>query len=449
MTSPAGTLVLRAATACVDGALGPADVHVADGRILRVERGTGPVPAGAEVHELAPGTVLLPGVVDTHVHVNEPGRTAWEGFATATEAAVRGGVTTIVDMPLNSVPATTDPAALALKRSVAAGKVRTDTAFWAGAVPTSLGRLDRLWADGVLGFKCFLVDSGVPEFEALTHDELGRAMAEVAGLDALMLVHAEDADVIARHDGWSSSRYLDFLASRPDDAEVLAVTRLIEQVRRHGTRTHLLHLSSARALDVIAAARAEGLPLTVETCPHYLVFEAGSIPDGTGDFKCCPPIRDAGNREALWQALDEGIIDAVVSDHSPSTAAEKRRGDGDLSQAWGGIAGLEVSFPVVADAAADRGLGLDRVSAWMATAPARIAGLGAKGAIAPGLDADLVVYDPSGSRVIDPAGLAHRNPISAYAGRAVRGRVLRTLLRGREVYDGTAAGPPSGRLLTR
>lgn len=443
-------VVYRAARACVDGVLRAADVHVAEGRVAAVDLTPGGAPpAGAEVRVVPDGAILLPGMVDTHVHVNEPGRTAWEGFATATRAAVRGGVTTIVDMPLNSVPATTRPSALASKREVAEGQVHTDTAFWGGAVPENLGTLGHLWERGVLGFKCFLVDSGVPEFPALDTVSFDSAMAEVAGLGGLMLVHAEDPDVLAGHPAWSSARYLDFVASRPHDAEVLAVRRVIEQVRRHGTRTHLLHLSSARALDSIAAARHERLPLTVETCPHYLVFDAAEIPDGAPEFKCCPPIRDAGNREALWQALAEGLVDAVVSDHSPSTVEEKRRGGGDLSRAWGGISGLEVGFTVVADEARTRGIGLERVVAWMATNPACIAGLRTKGAIAEGRDADLVVYDPTGSRVIDPARLAHRNPISAYAGRPVEGRVRQTVLRGRPAFDGRDATAPAGELLTR
>jgi allantoinase len=444
--STSSDVVYRAERAYVDGGIRSADVCVVDGRIAAI------APSGTiasdRIRHVPPGCTLLPGVVDAHVHVNEPGRTEWEGFATATEAAIRGGVTTIVDMPLNSIPPTTDPDALGVKRASATGRVHTDTAFWGGAVPANRGRLHALRDAGVLGFKCFLVDSGVPEFPALDAAMFGAAMAEVASLGALMLVHAEDPAVIEAHGSWSSARYTDFVASRPELAEVVAIQRVIEAVRHHGTRTHVLHLSSARALDAIAAARAEGLPLTVETCPHYLVFDADSIPDGAAEFKCCPPIRDAGNREALWDALAEGIIDAVVSDHSPSTIAEKRRGGGDLRQAWGGISGIEVGFRVVADDAQRRGHDLGRVSSWMSTAPASIAGLTSKGAIAVGLDADLIVYEPSGDHVIDPVALAHRNPISAYAGRPVRGRVLSTMLRGHEVYDGVTVAPPRGTLLT-
>lgn len=441
--------VLRAGQALVDGTLQPADVAVSGERIEQVV--TGPSPdwsAAVEIRELPAGTVLLPGNVDTHVHVNEPGRTQWEGFRSATEAALRGGITTIVDMPLNSVPATTDSAALATKRAVAERQVLTDTAFWGGAVPGNLGSLESLWAQGVLGFKCFLIDSGVPEFAPLDPTGFARAMAEVAAFDGLMLVHAEDPEVIAGRPAWSSSRYTDFVASRPDRAEVSAIRRVVDQVREHGTRTHLLHLSSAAALDLILQARAEGLPLTVETCPHYLVFESGAIPDGASEYKCCPPIRDSGNQDALWEALAAGVIDCVVSDHSPSTAVEKRRGAPDLSLAWGGISGLQVSFPVVADAAASRGHSLADVSSWMAAAPARIAGLARKGLIASGSDADLVVFEPGTATTIDVEELSHRNKVSAYDGRTVRGRVAGTLLRGRNVYDGQDCSG-SGQLLTR
>ncbi|KAA1422189.1 allantoinase AllB [Mumia zhuanghuii] len=439
---------LSAAHVLLDGALRPATITIRDGRVSALAEGADP---SADVAVDA-DTYVLPGIVDTHVHVNEPGRTAWEGFATATEAAARGGVTTVVDMPLNSIPATTTPDALALKRGRAAGQVRVDTGFWGGAVPDNLGSLEGLQDEGVFGFKCFLVDSGVPEFAPLDRDQLHAAMREVGGFDGLLIVHAEDPAVIAAAPSPPSRAYADFVASRPDAAEVAAIATVIDAVREHGTRTHLLHLSSARALDLIADARAEGLPLTVETCPHYLVLDAASVPDGAAEFVCCPPIRDRGNQDALWDALVHGVIDCVVSDHSPSTAAEKTRGGGDLQQAWGGIAGLQVGFVAVADAALRRGVGIERVSAWMSAAPARVATVRGKGAIAVGHDADLVLWAPGASYEVHADALAHKNKLTAYDGLTLHGRVTRTLLRGEPVFDAATGGvptAPTGRLLRR
>ncbi|QMW65855.1 allantoinase AllB [Mumia sp. ZJ1417] len=425
--------VVRAERALVDGVLQPAQITVRDGVVVGVSTGSTGDGGGSTDGGGGGGAYLLPGVVDTHVHINEPGRTAWEGFATATEAAARGGVTTLVDMPLNSIPPTTTPAALALKRECAAGQLRVDTGFWGGAVPDSLGSLEALWDEGVYGFKCFLVDSGVPEFAPLDGDQLQAAMREIGGFGGLLLVHAEDPGVIASASARPSRAYADFVASRPDGAEVAAIASVVDAVRETGTRTHLVHLSSARALDLIAEARAEGLPLTVETCPHYLVLDAASVPDGAAAYKCCPPIRDRGNQDALWDALVDGIIDCIVSDHSPTTLAEKARGDGDLQQAWGGIAGLQVGFAAVADAASRRGIGLAQVSAWMSAGPARIAGIKGKGAIAVGNDADLVWWSPGGSYEVRADALAHKNKLSAYDGLTLRGRVLRTDLRGEPV----------------
>lgn len=427
----------------VDGALRPASVRIADGRVAAIDELD--ERPGADTLVLPDSAVLLPGVVDTHVHVNEPGRTAWEGFATATRAAALGGVTTLVDMPLNSVPATTSPAALAAKRSAAADQLAVDVGFWGGAVPESLGTLEQLWLDGVFGFKCFLADSGVPEFPALDAAQLRAALAEVAGFDGLLIVHAEDADVLASAPHPPSRAYADFLLSRPDDAETAAIGRLLDGARETGCRVHVLHLSSARALDLLADARAEGLPVTVETCPHYLCFAAEEIPDAAAEFKCCPPIRDEGNRDALWDALVDGLIDVVVSDHSPATAEMKCAGDGDLQQAWGGISGLQVGFTAVAAEAARRGIGIATVSRWMSAGTADLVGLGEKGRIAVGADADLLVLDTAVPLEVDASELAHRNPISAYDGRRFDASVTHTLLRGR-LLDG---GALEGRMLER
>jgi allantoinase len=431
---------VRARHVLVDGALRPATVRVADGRITEVAAYDDGRDAPDAV-DLPDTARLLPGVVDTHVHVNEPGRTEWEGFATATTAAARGGVTTIVDMPLNSVPPTTTVDHLRLKQQVAAEKARVDVGFWGGAVPGNLADLRPLWEAGVFGFKCFLAPSGVDEFPPLSPDELDAALAEITGFDGLTIVHAEDARVLDEAPHPPSRAYADFLLSRPDHAETDAIRRLLDGARATGCRVHVLHLSSARALDLLADARAEGLPVTVETCPHYLCFSAEDLPDAAPQFKCCPPIRDRGNRDALWDALVEGVIDCVVSDHSPSTPEEKGRGDGDLQQAWGGISGLQVGFTAVADEAAARGIGLEQVSRWMATATADLVGLAHKGRIAVGADADLTVLDTAAPLDVRAADLAHRHPISAYDGRRLAGSVTHTWLRGEE--------PTAGRLLTR
>jgi len=372
---------------------------------------------------------VLPGVVDTHVHINEPGRTSWEGFLSATEAAALGGATTLLDMPLNSIPPTTTTDALELKRAAAHGELMVDVGFWGGAVPGNVPDLEPLWEAGVFGFKCFLAPSGVEEFPPLDTVAFKDALAEVARLGALMIVHAEDADVLAAAPTTPSRAYRDFVLSRPDEAELAAIRQVLDGARETGARVHILHLSSARALDLIGEARAEGLPVTVETCPHYLCFAAETIPDGAAQFKCCPPIRDVGNREALWQGLREGLIDTIVSDHSPATAAEKLRGNGDLQQAWGGVSGLQVGLSAIAQEARRRGIALSSVSRWMSRNTADLVGLTRKGRIEPGADADFAVYDTGVDFRIEATRLAHRNPISAYDGLRYGGRVVRSVVR--------------------
>ncbi|TIC81680.1 allantoinase AllB [Nocardioides sp. GY 10127] len=425
----------------------PATLLLAGGTITGVEPLDHALPGDAEVLHVADTAVVLPGVVDTHVHVNEPGRTEWEGFATATRAAALGGVTTLVDMPLNSIPPTTTVEHLRAKQAAAAGKLAMDVGFWGGAVPGNVPDLLPLWEAGVFGFKCFLAPSGVDEFPPLDPAQFTKALAEIASFDGLMIVHAEDAGVLEASPAPPSRAYSDFLLSRPDEAETAAIRQVVEGARETGGRVHVLHLSSARAIDLLADARAEGLRVTVETCPHYLTFAAEGIPDASPQFKCCPPIRDEGNRDALWQALGEGIIDLVVSDHSPATAEVKLAGDGDLQLAWGGIAGLQVGFTAVAAEARRRGIGLEKVSAWMSRNTADLAGLGAKGRIAVGADADLAVYDEATPLAVSAAGLAHRNPISAYDGLTLPGSVTATVLAGR-VLDPADPGT-AGRMLVR
>ena len=438
-------LMVRARQAMVDGRLRPATIAVRDGRIAAVTDYAAPADA-AELIELAPDEVLLPGLVDSHVHVNEPGRTEWEGFATATAAAAAGGVTTIIDMPLNSIPPTCDVAALEIKQKSARGRVHVDTGFWGGAIPGNAADLRPLHEAGVFGFKCFLLPSGVDEFPPLDEPGLEQAMREIAAFDGLLIVHAEDAHEIT--DVPPGRDYQGFLRSRPPAAEQRAIGTLLELAARTGARVHVLHLSSAAALPALTTARRRGVRVTAETCPHYLSFAAGEIPDGATQFKCCPPIRDAANRDALWQGLRAGEIDIVVSDHSPCTAELKHPDTGDFAAAWGGIASLQLGLPAVWTAARSRGVPLPEVVAWMATGPAALAGLSRKGALAVGRDADLCAFAPEESFVVDAAALEHRNAVSAYHGRRLTGVVRRTWLRGVPV-TGPGAGLATGQLLNR
>jgi allantoinase len=388
--------------------------------------------------------VLLPGLVDTHVHVNEPGRTEWEGFASATRAAAAGGVTTILDMPLNSIPPTTTVVALDQKRAVAEGQVRVDVGFWGGAVPDNLADLAPLHEAGVFGFKCFLIDSGVEEFPHLEPDAFAAAMTRTSRIGALMIVHAEDGALIDES-SLDGAHYAGFLASRPRAAEDSAIRLVIEQTAASGGRTHVVHLSSSDAVPALHAARAAGINVSVETCPHYLTFDAEHIADGATELKCCPPIREAANREALWSALADGDIDYVVSDHSPCTAHLKQQGGGDFAVAWGGIASVQLGLPAVWTGARSRGHTLVDVVRWMATAPADRVGLSHKGRIEVGADADLVRLAPDEEFVVDPATLLHRNKITAYAGRRLAGVVRETWLRGAPVTEDAVRG----RLLSR
>ena len=438
-------MVLRAPRAVTeDGEVG-ACVGVVDGRIAAVA----PLSArldGVRVVELADDEVLLPGLVDTHVHVNEPGRTEWEGFETATRAAAAGGVTTVLDMPLNSIPPTVDVAALEVKKKSADGKCSVDVGFWGGAVPGNLADLRPLHEAGVFGFKCFLLDSGVPEFPPLWAAGLEEHLRELAGFDGLMIVHAEDPDTIEDAPAPHGGHYEDFLRSRPRSAENRAIGTVIEATRRTGARTHVLHLSSADAVPLLHAARADGLPITVETCPHYLSFDAETIGEGATQFKCCPPIREADNRERLWQALAAGDIDCVVSDHSPCTPELKRLDVGDFGLAWGGVSSLQLGLPAVWTEARSRGLSLSDVVRWMAEQPARMAGLRTKGRLAVGADADFCIFAPDESATVVAARLHHRNPVTPYAGRRLDGVVRSAWLRGTTID--LEAGP-RGRFLTR
>ncbi len=422
--------------------IAPAAIHVRGGGIERVAAWDD-VPAGAELDDVGE-LAVMPGIVDTHVHLNEPGRTEWEGFATATRAAAIGGVTTLVDMPLNSIPPTTTRAGFAAKRAAARGQCAVDVAFWGGVVPGNLGELPGLVSDGVRGFKCFLVDSGVEEFGWVGEAELGPAMGVLAGLAVPLLVHAEVAGPIDAAAGplahADPRRYATYLASRPPGAEEQAIALVTRLCRTTRARTHIVHHSAASAIPMLREARAQGLPLTAETCPHYLHFAAETIPDGATPFKCAPPIREASNREALWAALAEGVLDLVASDHSPCSPSLKALEAGDFVAAWGGVSGLQLALPVVWTEASRRGHTLRDVVRWMCAGPARLAGFATKGTIAAGADADLIVFDDAATTTVTPASVHHRHKVTPYAGETLRGVVHATYLRGLRVAE-------AGRLL--
>jgi len=454
----------------------PASIHIAHGTIHRIAA-YDDVGADPAVHD-AGDLVVSPGLVDTHVHVNEPGRTEWEGFDTATRAAAAGGVTTIVDMPLNSVPATTTVPALAAKRSAARGRCHVDVAFWGGLVPGHTAELDGLIDAGVRGFKCFLVPSGVDEFPSVDESDLRAAMPILARRGAPLLVHAEsprhiadcgtriadlisDANRPANRRGnppanppanpqseFRNPQYLRYLSSRPPEAERAAIQMMAQLAREFAARTHIVHVACSEAVDEIVRAKAAGAPITAETCPHYLTFAAEEIVDGATEFKCAPPIREAVHRDALWRGLSNGALDLVATDHSPAPPAMKPRGD--FLTAWGGIASLELSLAAVwTGAAGSRGFQPSDLARWLSAAPARLAGLdGRKGRIAAGFDADLVAWDPTAEREIDPSRLEQRHKLTPYAGRRLRGAVRTTFLRGERVWDdGRLSEERRGRLL--
>ena len=448
-------LVIRAGRTFIEGSFRPAAVVVEDKRIVDVVGVRDRIIAARTV--LVPDdAVLLPGLVDSHVHVNEPGRTEWEGFRSATLAAAAGGVTTIVDMPLNSLPPTTTAEALAIKRVAAAASAYIDIGFWGGAVPDNLGALAPLHDAGVFGFKCFLSPSGVEEFPHFSRPQLLAAMEEIAALGSRLIVHAEDPAYLGE-EGALGRGYEAFLASRPPASEASAIEAVIDGARRTGARAHILHLSDAHSLPAIRAAKAEGVALTVETCPHYLTIVAEEIPDGASEFKCCPPIREASNRDLLWEGVVDGTIDAIVSDHSPSTVDLKRSGGGDFGLAWGGIAGLQVGLSAVWTEARGRGIPLEAILPLFTTGPAAVAGLAGAGVIAPGAPAHLAVFGFDDPFVIDAARLLHKNPITAYDHRVLSGKIRRTWLHGKSMYNVTEGGAgeaprfrgkPRGRLLS-
>ncbi len=432
-------LVVRGERMLTTAGIVAREIGIRDGRIVAIEP-LGSGLTGAGTVELTDEQVMIPGLVDTHVHVNEPGRTEWEGFDSATRAAAAGGVTTLIDMPLNSIPPTVTVEALDVKRAAASGKTHVDVGFWGGAIPGNTGDLRGLHDDGVFGFKCFLLHSGVDEFPHLDADEMEKDMAVLAGFDSMMIVHAEDSRAIDRAPSAEGNRYERFLASRPRGAENVAIAEVIERARWTGVRAHILHLSSSDALPMLATAKRDGVKITVETCPHYLTLLAEEIPNGATAFKCCPPIREASNRELLWQGLLDGTIDCIVSDHSPSTVDLKDVENGDFGIAWGGVASLQLGLSLIWTEAKRRGIELTQVVQWMAANPAALAGLNTKGKIALGYDADFAIFEPESAQVVDVHELHHKNPISPYDGRALAGVVRSTYLRGNKIDFQNARG---------
>jgi allantoinase len=443
--------VIRGTRVATTGGLGPAAIHIAGGRIAAVEPFDSLVE-GADLVETE-NAVVFPGLVDTHVHVNEPGRTTWEGFASATRAAAAGGTTTVIDMPLNSIPPTISLAGLESKQRAARDHTMVDVGFLGGLVPGAAAGIAPLHAAGVFGFKAFLCASGVDEFPPVSLADLRAAAPLLVGHDALLMVHAEWPPELERagpptgdprhHQSW--------LATRPVSAETEAVRVLIQLARESGIRIHVVHVSAPETVELIVAARAQGLRITGETCPHYLTFAAEEIPDGATEYKCAPPIREAHRREGLWRAMEQGRLQAVVSDHSPSPPELKRREEGDFSRAWGGIASLQLRLPAVWTAARARGLRVERLVSWLCTGPAELVGLGAsKGSIAPGADADLVIWRPEEEFIVEPKILRHRHPLTPYLGRRLAGVIEATYLRGEPIYArGKPDQAPTGRLLQR
>jgi allantoinase len=442
-------LVIRGRQVVLPGALEPASIHIKNGRILDI-RSYEDVDPNCEIVSAPDDSIVMPGLVDTHVHINEPGRTHWEGFATATKAAAAGGVTTLIEMPLNSIPPTTTLTGFKQKLDAAVGQCYVDLGFWGGVIPGNTNELSRLFSAGVVGFKCFLVHSGVDEFPNVTETDLRDAMPELARLGSVLIAHAELPGPIERTPVTGDPKsYRTFLSSRPRAAEDEAVASLIKLCSEFGTRVHIVHHSSANALPMLKEAKAAGLKMTVETCPHYLFFSAEDIPDGATQFKCCPPIRERENCELLWQALADGIIDMVVSDHSPCPPSMKLPDTGDFLAAWGGISSLQFRLPVFWTAARSRGFSIQHVAKWLCTEPARLAGLDqSKGKIAPGCDADVVIWNPDGAVEVKPETIHHRHKITPYAGLTLQGLTEKTFLRGSMIYDGTFRAPmPVGRLL--
>jgi allantoinase len=455
----AGQIFLSDRIATPDG-IRPGAVLVRDGRVaafIPANQISRNVPANFDRHDFGE-SVILPGLVDSHVHINEPGRTDWEGFETATRAAASGGYTTLIDMPLNCLPATTTVPALTAKRKAAEQRCWVDWGAWGGVVGDNQSDIEALASAGVLGFKCFLIHPGIDGFTMVTEAELRAALPHVAHTGLPLLVHAElpgPVDEATRHlqnhgEDANWTRYSTYLQSRPEEAELLAIRLLLSLCREYKFRLHVVHLSASSALAELCAARTEGLPVSVETCPHYLHFCAEEISDGATLWKCAPPIRSRDNRERLWQGLKDGVIDLVATDHSPCPPAMKRLEERNFRTAWGGIASLSMALPVMWTEAGRRGFALADIIRWMSADPARLAGCSSsKGRIAEGCDADFVIFEPDAEFVVTEDQLHYRYPISPYLGEKLRGVVKATYLRGQPVFSGGKfCGEPRGREIT-
>jgi len=429
----AADLIIRGRRVVLPDAIAPRSIHIREERIVFVGDYTDVVD-GCEVVDAADDSVVMPGLVDTHVHINAPGRTDWEGFRSATLAAAAGGVTTLVDMPLNSIPPTTTLANFETKLATARNDCFVDVGFWGGVVPGNTAELAPMFAAGVVGFKCFLVPSGVDEFQHVTEADLREAMPELTRLGALLIVHAELPESILNNG--SDGDYQSFLNSRPRAAENDAIELMIRLSREFDTRVHIVHLSSAEALPQLRAAQAAGVKITAETCPHYLHFTAETVPAGATEFKCCPPIREETNREQLWDGLRDGTIDFIVSDHSPCPGEMKLRESGDFMKAWGGIASLQLRLPIVWTEARHREFSLEDVMRWLCANPARqVSFAPQKGSIAAGSDADIVIWSPDHQFTVAASALHHRHKITPYEGELLNGVVEKTFLRGKKIYD--------------
>jgi allantoinase len=425
-------LVIRAARAI--SSLGDevaCTIGIAGGRIVAVGD-AGAEFSGAREMDLDGDVVLMPGLVDTHAHISEPG-TDLEGFETATKSAAAGGITTLVDMPLDNVPSTVTVETLEQKRTAARGRIHVDVGFWGGLIPGHLNDLAPLWEAGALGFKCFMIDTGSPHFPNVSVELMEKGLGVARDLGAPLLIHAESDEVSRALDVYHGRSYAAYLATRPPKIENVAVAQVIDAARRTGGHAHIVHLSSGYAVPMIEAARKEGVTVTVETCPHYLTVAAEEIRDGDTLFKCSPPIREAVNQERLWSGLSEGVLDLVVSDHSPGTVAMKELDTGDFGSAWAGISSLQLGLPLVWTEARRRGVPLGKVAGWMSTAPAALAGMSRKGRIEVGFDADFCIFAPDESFTVDPDRLHHRHPVTPYAGRTLTGVVRDTLLRGQPI----------------
>lgn len=431
----AADLIVRGRRVVLPDTVAPCSIHIQHGRVVKLAD-YDEISSECELLDVDDDSVIMPGLVDTHVHINSPGRTEWEGFRSATHAAAAGGVTTLIDMPLNSIPPTTTLAGFKTKREQAKNDCFVDVGFWGGVVPGNTAELAPMFAAGVVGFKCFLVPSGVDEFVHVTEEQLRVAMPELTRLDALLIVHAELPGPI-KANGVSSVSYQTFLNSRPRAAENEAIELMIRLSREFNTRVHIVHLSSAEAIPMLRAAQASGVRITAETCPHYLHFAAEEINSGATEFKCCPPIRERENREELWEGVADGTIDLIVSDHSPCPSGMKLRESGDFMKAWGGIASLQLRLPVIWTEATRRGFSLMDVTKWLCTNPATQVSLETrKGSIAIGADADLVIWNPDQNFTVNAEALHHRHKLTPYDGETLNGVVQKTFLRGRKIYDG-------------